>query len=74
MTVASTKDRLSVVVNRKPNVIVNQSNLIVKRLGDLTDVDTSAKKEGSVLVYDDVEKKFVATNILDKQEVNGGFF
>ena len=57
MAVASTKDRLSVVVNRKPNVIVNQSNLIVKRLGDLTDVDTSAKKDGSVLVYDDAEKK-----------------
>lgn len=74
MAVASTKDRLSVVVNRKPNVIVNQSNLIVKRLGDLTDVDTSAKKDGSVLVYDDAEKKFVATTILDKQEVNGGFF
>jgi hypothetical protein len=74
MAVASTRDRLSVVVNKRPNVIVNQSNITVKRLGDLTDVDTSDKKDGSLLIYDDVEKKFVTTNILDKQEVNGGFF
>ncbi len=74
MAVASTRDRLSVVVNRKPNVIVNQSNLAVKRLGDLTDIDLSDKKDGSVLIYDENEQKFVTTSLLDKQQVNGGFF
>jgi hypothetical protein len=74
MAVASTRDRLSVVVNRKPNVIVNQSNLAVKRLGDLTDIDLSDKKDGSVLIYDENEQKFVTSTLLDKQQVNGGFF
>jgi len=74
MAVASTKDRLSVIVNRKPKVIVNQSNLIVKRLEDLVDVDISTKKDGSLLIYDENEKKFVASTLLDKQQVNGGFF
>jgi hypothetical protein len=74
MAVASTRDRLSVVVNRKPNVIVNQSNLAVKRLGDLTDIDLSDKKDGSVLIYNENEQKFVTSTLLDKQQVNGGFF
>lgn len=74
MAIASTKDRLSVVVNKRPNLFVNQSNITMRRLENLTDVDISAKKDGSILIYDDTEKKFIATNILDKQEINGGFF
>lgn len=64
-----------VFVRQKPKVIVNQSNtLIARKLNDLVDVDTSAKSEGAVLVYDDEIGKFISTTLLEKQKINGGFF
>jgi hypothetical protein len=43
-------------------------------LGALVDVDTSNAVDGSVLVYDEIEEKFLATTLLEKQTVNGGHF
>ena len=70
----STRDRISVVVKKKPKVMVNQSNLVSRTLNDMLDVDTSGRSDGSLLVYDEEESKFKATKLLDKQTINGGHF
>ena len=54
---------------------MNQSNILpAKRLSDLLDVDVSAKEDGSLLIYDESEEKFVASRLLEKQIINGGHF
>lgn len=75
MAVASTRDRISVTVKPKQTVLVNQSSLIAaKRLSDLLDVDVSTKQDGSLLIYDENEQKFLASTLLEKQNINGGHF
>ena len=75
MAVASARDRISVMTKPKPTVLVNQSSLIAsKRLSDLLDVDVSAKQDGSLLIYDENEQKFLASTLLEKQNINGGHF
>lgn len=75
MAVASTRDRISVTVKPKQTVLVNQSSLIAaKRLSDLLDVDVSNKQDGSLLIYDENEQKFLASTLLEKQNINGGHF
>lgn len=55
--------------------MVNQSGGIpVRKLSDLIDVDTSEKIDGSLLIYDEEQKKFIASTLLEKQTVNGGHF
>ena len=71
----STGNKLKVIVNPKKTVLVNQSGVIaVRKLSDLLDVDVSAKEDGSLLIYDVQQEKFVASRLLDKQEMNGGHF
>ena len=41
---------------------------------DLTDVSQGGLANGSVLVYDATNTKFVATNVLNNITVNGGSF
>lgn len=75
MAVASTRDRISVVVKPKQTVLVNQSSLIAaKRLSDLLDVDVSTKEDGSLLIYDETVEKFKSSTLLEKQNINGGHF
>lgn len=75
MATLSTRDRISVVVGQQKKVLVNQSGVIaVRRLGDLLDVDLSAKEDGSLLIYDEQEDKFKASRLLEKQQINGGHF
>lgn len=75
MTVASARDRISVTVKPKQTVMVNQSGIVAaRRLSDLTDVDVSAKEDGSLLIYDEDREKFVASRLLEKQNINGGHF
>ena len=75
MAVASARDRISVVVKPKQTVLVNQSGvLLAKKLSDLLDVDISNKQDGSVLIYDALQEKFVASLVLEKQDINGGQF
>ena len=86
MTVTSTRDRINVTVNPrqsisvitskpKQTVLVNQSGvLLAKKLSDLLDVDISNKQDGSVLIYDALQEKFVASLVLEKQDINGGQF
>jgi hypothetical protein len=40
----------------------------------LADVNIDAKEDGSLLIYDEQQEKFVASRLLDKQEINGGHF
>jgi hypothetical protein len=75
MAVASTRDRISVTVKPKQTVLLNQSSLVaVRKIGDLVDVDTSAKEGGSLLIYDETQEKFIASRLLEKQNINGGHF
>jgi frataxin-like iron-binding protein CyaY len=67
-------DRINVRINSQPKVLVNQSNLLINKLSDLSDVDLSQKTDGSVLVYDQNNEKWAATKILEKQIINGGNF
>ena len=74
MSVGSTSGKISVKVKKKPKVLVNQSGMVVRRLSDLGDVDLSSKENGSLLIYDVAQEQFVASRLLDKQEINGGHF
>jgi hypothetical protein len=46
----------------------------VESLGNVGDVDTSAKTNGSVLVYKTITNKWTATRTLDLQIMEGGEF
>ena len=75
MAVSSTRDRISVTLKPKQTVMVNQSGVIaVRRMSDLIDVNVSTKEDGSLLIYDENEEKFVASRLLEKQNINGGHF
>ena len=67
-------DRINVRVRNQPRVLVNQSNLLINKLSDLSDVDLTQKTDGSVLVYNESNEKWTATKTLEKQIVNGGNF
>lgn len=45
---------------------------VIPRLGDIGDVDTSNKRNGSVLVYKTNNSKWTATTLLDMQTMEGG--
>jgi hypothetical protein len=55
----------NIEVRRKsnPRILINQSDLSIKNLGD-----------GSLLIYDILTQKFVASRLLEKQEIDGGEF
>lgn len=75
MATLSTRDRINVVVGQQKKVLINQSAVIaVRRLDDLIDVDTSGQTDGSVLIYDEEQKKYLASTLLEKQTINGGHF
>ncbi len=74
MAVGSNNNVISVKVKKKPKVFVNQSGMVTRRLNDLADVDISAKEDGSLLIYDETQEQFIASRLLDKQEINGGHF
>ena len=59
---------------KQPRVLINQSGLIIRKLDNLSDVDIAAKEDGSLLIYDEQQEKFVASRLLDKQEIDGGHF
>jgi len=73
MTIGSA-NKITVKVKKKPTVFVNQSGLVTRRLSDLADVNINAKEDGSLLIYDEETEQFVASKILNKQEMNGGHF
>lgn len=70
----SSSPGINVKRQKTPSVLVNQSGLVIRSLDDLIDVDTSAKTDGSLLIYDEQQEKFLASTLLEKQTVNGGHF
>jgi hypothetical protein len=71
----STSTGIAIRTKKDPSVLVNQGNIANSRLlNDLDDVDTSAKEDGSVLVYNLQTEKFVASRLLERQFINGGNF
>lgn len=75
MATLSTRDRISVVVGQPKKVLINQAGVIaVRKLSDLIDVDLSAQVDGSILIYDEESGKYVASTLLEKQQINGGLF
>jgi hypothetical protein len=75
VTVSSTRTAV-VRPTLQQHVAVNQSNLVTasNRLSGLLDVDTSGAIDGSMLVYNISEEKFLASTSLEKQTINGGHF
>lgn len=61
-------------IRNKKTVLVNQSGLINRKLDNLNDVDTTGRTEGSLLIYDAISEKFLASNTLEEQTINGGDF
>jgi hypothetical protein len=66
----------NIAVKRKsnPRILINQSDSTLKNLGDLSDVDLTNLEDGSLLIYSTSTQKFVASRILEKQEIDGGEF
>lgn len=68
-------DLINVIVEAKKTVLVNQSGLVARnKLSELSDVDVSNKQDGSLLIYDETQGKWVASILLEKQIINGGTF
>jgi len=57
-------------------VLVNQNDIRATggTLSALTDVDISARVDGSLLIYDSAEEKFITSTLLEKQTLNGGHY
>lgn len=54
----------------RTRVFVNQSNLAIRRLSDINDIDLTANQDGAFLVYDATTEKFVATTTLENVTLN----
>lgn len=61
-------------IRNKRTVLVNQSGLVNRKLDSLLDVDSTGRIEGSFLVYDAASEKFLVSNTLEDQTINGGDF
>lgn len=60
----------SVTVGRPVRRVVQASS----NINDLQGIDTSAKVNGSVLVYNSTTSKWTATQDLENQNINGGSY
>jgi hypothetical protein len=60
--------------NRRQQVLINQAEQTVRRLGDLLDVDTSNKVDGSIIVYNALTQNFEASLALNNQTIDGGSY
>ena len=58
----------------RTRVFVNQSNLVIRQLSDINDIDLTQIEDGTVLVYNEQSEKWVATKNLDNQNIGGGLF
>lgn len=55
-------------------VFVNQSNLVVKTMADIDNVDLTANANGAILIYDSSTETFKASTTLDAQIIDGGTY
>lgn len=70
--------KTTAAVTPQQSILVSsyRSNSASTNLGDLTDVDTTAVTDGSLLAYNAASQKWEATTLIEKPsvELNGGFF
>ena len=72
--VVNPKNNLTATVQGKNSVLVNQSGQVIRKLGDLADVDLSGLEDGFLLIYSAASGKFEASRDLEQQNINGGHF
>mgnify|MGYP000055166314 FL=1 len=66
--------KIKATIKDQNDLRIRTSSFQSRRLGDLTDVDTTNLQDGSVLVYNSSTTKFETTITLEKQIINGGNF
>lgn len=66
--------KITATVKDQKDLRIRTSSFQSRRIGDLTDVDTSTLQDGSVLVYSTATEKWESTITLEKQIINGGNF
>jgi hypothetical protein len=66
--------KIKATIKDQNDLRIRTSSFQSRRLGDLTDVDTTNLQDGSVLVYNASTTKFETTITLEKQIINGGNF
>jgi hypothetical protein len=66
--------KIKATIKDQNDLRIRTSSFQSRRLGDLTDVDTTNLQDGSVLVYNSATTKFETTITLEKQIINGGNF
>jgi len=66
--------KIKATIKDQQDLRIRTSSFQSRRLGDLTDVDTTNLQDGSVLVYNSATTKFETTITLEKQIINGGNF
>ena len=66
--------KIKATIKDQNDLRIRTSSFQSRRLGDLTDVDTTNLQDGSVPVYNSSTTKFEATITLEKQIINGGNF
>ena len=54
----------------RTRVFVNQSNLVIRKMSDIDDVDLTANEDNALLVYDAATQKFTATTALENVTLN----
>lgn len=55
-------------------ISVKSDPFTVRNISGLNDVDTTILKDGAMLVYNEIEKKWISTPILSNIEVESGQF
>ena len=66
--------KIRATIKDQQDLRIRTSSFQSRRIGDLTDVDTSTLEDGSVLVYNIATEKWESTITLEKQIINGGNF
>jgi len=66
--------KITATIKDQKDLRIRTTSYQSRRIGDLTDVDTSSLEDGSVLVYNIATEKWESTITLEKQIINGGNF
>jgi hypothetical protein len=57
-------------MRERVKVFVNQSNLVIRSMGDLDNVDLTNNEDGALLIYDSEIQKFISSKTLDGITLN----
>jgi len=71
---SSNPQNIRATVKDQDQIRVRSSVAVARRLEEFTNIDTTDLNDGSLLVYNDIKTDWVATQDLNKQNVDGGEF